>query len=168
MNRTIKHLQNGDFEVMGEVTEIEREPDRICLDCGRLFVLVLSTNIVNEGAGRHILCPRCSSNNHIDYVKAEHEHITIEAPEDYVHPLEEKAREIYERLAALTGWRDAKIRLWFQLPNPLLGNVPPEWMIMNGRAERLEKFIADAEEAQAEYQDYQRGDGSCGNTDANS
>lgn len=140
---------------MGEVTEIERQPDRICLDCGRLFVLVLQAMKVDDT----LVCPRCTSPNHIDYVKAEHEHINIEVPEGYEHPLELKAREIYERIEKLTGWRDAKIRLWLQLPNPLLGNVPPEWMIMNGRVERLESFISNAEDYSAEYTDEQRGAG---------
>jgi phage FluMu protein Com len=153
VNKDIKRLPSGDFEVVSKVSDIGK-PDRICMDCGKLFLLCHAK--LEED---HTICPRCSSINHIEYVEAEHQLIEIEVPEGFEHPLEAKARELFNRLATLTGWREDKIRLWFQLPNPLLGNVPPEWMIMNGRAERLEKFISDAEEATAEYLDYARGEG---------
>lgn len=125
-----------------------REPDRICVDCGKLFLMAhahLDTD--NEVT----ICPRCSSVNHIEYVKAEHEHIKIEVPDNYEHPLEEKARELFNRVSALTGWREAKVRLWFQLPNPLLGEVSPEWMMLNDKADRLERFISEAEVLRDEY-----------------
>lgn len=127
--------------------------DRICMDCGKQFLLAHAAvrrikfetdEPEQEGV---TVCPRCSSPKHIEYVKAEHENISTEVPEGYVeHPLEVKARELFDRVTALTGWREVKVRLWFQLSNPLLGNVSPEWMIMNLRAERLERFIDEAEE----------------------
>ena len=91
-------------------------------------------------------CPRCLSDRLEEYVEAEHEDITVEVPDDYsAHPMEEVAQKLFDRVTALTEWREVKVRLWFQLQNPLLGNVSPEWMIMNGKADRLEKFIKDAE-----------------------
>ena len=127
------------------VTDI-REPDRICMDCGKLFLLA-HAHIEEEA----VVCPRCASNNHREYVKAEHEDITIEVPEGWSeHPLEDVARKLFDRVAKLTEWREVIVRLWFQTANPLLGNVSPEWMIMNNRADRLSKFIDDAEYFNAE------------------
>lgn len=67
------------------------------------------------------------------------------------HPEEEKARELWHRIRALTGWRDEKIDLWFTLRNPLLGDTSAEWMMLNGKAARLEKFIKEAEDAKEAY-----------------
>jgi hypothetical protein len=55
--------------------------------------------------------------------------------------METKARELFNLVLELTSWREEKVRLWFSLPNPLLGEVSPEWMMMNERSERLERFI---------------------------
>ena len=130
---------------MSEVTDI-RKPDRICMDCGKTFLLA-HAHVDDEA----VVCPRCASNNHIEYVEAEHENITIEVPEGYTeHPMEDVARKLFDRVSKLTEWREVKVRLWFQTSNPLLGNVSPEWMIMNGNAARLEKFISDAEHFAAE------------------
>ena len=86
------------------------------------------------------------SSNIREYETAKHENITIKVPDGYVdHPLECKALELFERVSKMTGWREQKVRLFFQLNNPLLGGVSPEWMIMNDRADRLERFIAEAE-----------------------
>lgn len=133
---------------MSEVTDI-RKPDRICMDCGKTFMETHSGNpdTVNEDE----VCPRCSSVNHVEYVEAEHQDIEIEVPDNYRHPLEDKARELFDRVTALTGWREAKVRLWFQLQNPLLGNVSPEWMLLNGKADRLERFISEAEVLRDEH-----------------
>ena len=37
-----------------------------------------------------------------------------------------------------------KTKLWFQIPNPLLGNISPRDMIILGRFNRLYKFIITA------------------------
>lgn len=41
-----------------------------------------------------------------------------------------------------------KVGLWFELPNPILGNVSPRNMIRGGRYKRLLNFVLDAREAQ--------------------
>lgn len=137
------------------VTQMLFDPDRICMDCGKLFLLA-HAELIDDST----ICPRCASTHHIEYVKAKHENLTAEVPIDYQeHPLEAKARELFNLVSDLTGWREAKVRLWFTLANPLLGEVSPEWMIMNGRSERLEKFIREAIDARAEYLDEARGAG---------
>ena len=42
----------------------------------------------------------------------------------------------------------AKVALWFELPNPMLGNISPRNMIRAGRYERLLNFVLDAREAE--------------------
>jgi hypothetical protein len=112
-----------------------REPDTVCMNCGKVFVI--------DDA---FLCPRCMSENHREFNPSQHEEITITVPKGWdENPLEETAKKLFDRVERLTGWREPKVRLWFELANPLLGNVSPEWMILNGKAERLEKFIKDAE-----------------------
>ncbi len=37
-----------------------------------------------------------------------------------------------------------KTYTWMVMPNPLLGEVSPKWMIKNGRGEKLLKFIDNA------------------------
>lgn len=131
MNENIVHLPNGDFVVGNR---------RICMDCGKQWTL--------KGEDWPEKCPRCSSLYHIRYVEAQHEQLEIDVPDDYQHPMEQRAKVIFARVMAMTGWREQKVRLWFQLPNPLLGNVAPEVMIMAGeeRCARLERFIDEAEE----------------------
>lgn len=143
---------------MTKITHIDehdlREPDRICMDCGKLFLLALATlSHIEEDPDleKEVLCPRCGSAKHIEYDKADHQEIEIKVPEGWEHPMEAKARELFDRVSKLTGWREVKVRHWFQQGNPLLGNVSPEWMLMNDNAKRLEKFIAEAEESSAEY-----------------
>lgn len=125
-----------------------RKPERICMDCGKVFIG--DHAMFDETVG--ITCPRCASDNHMEYVEADHEHITIEVPPDWgEHPMEETAQKLFDRVMTLTGWREEKVKLWFELENPMLGGVSPEWMIMHDRAERLEKFIKDAEFYKVEY-----------------
>lgn len=142
---------------MSNVTQIPREPDRICLDCGKVFWLAHAELVSSSGSDEKLTgCPRCVSINHTEYVESQHQNINVEVPEGWEHPMEAKAREIFDRVSRLTGWREAKVRLFFQTPNPMLGNVSPEWMIMNGRAERLERFVSEAE-ADSEYYQSQYG-----------
>jgi hypothetical protein len=42
-----------------------------------------------------------------------------------------------------------KVGLWFELANPMLGNVSPRDMIRIGRYKRLLNFVVDAREAEA-------------------
>ena len=42
-----------------------------------------------------------------------------------------------------------KVGLWFELQNPMLGNMSPRNMIRGGRYKRLLNFILDAREAEA-------------------
>lgn len=39
--------------------------------------------------------------------------------------------------------------MWFELPNPMLGNISPRNMIRAGRYKRLVNFVLDAREAEA-------------------
>lgn len=41
-----------------------------------------------------------------------------------------------------------KVKLWFHLPNPMLGNISPRDMVRLGRYERLLNFVLDAHEAE--------------------
>jgi len=41
-----------------------------------------------------------------------------------------------------------KVGLWFELPNPMLGNLSPRSMIRAGRYKRLVNFVLDAREAE--------------------
>jgi hypothetical protein len=42
-----------------------------------------------------------------------------------------------------------KVGLWFELSNPMLGNLSPRDMIRVGRYERLLNFVLEAREAQS-------------------
>lgn len=42
----------------------------------------------------------------------------------------------------------SKVSLWFELPNPMLGNTSPRNMIRAGRYSKLLNFILDAREAE--------------------
>jgi hypothetical protein len=42
-----------------------------------------------------------------------------------------------------------KVGLWFELQNPMLGNMSPRNMIRGGRYKRLLNFVLDAREAEA-------------------
>lgn len=41
-----------------------------------------------------------------------------------------------------------KVALWFELANPMLGNVSPRTMIRSGRYKRLLNFVLEAREAE--------------------
>lgn len=141
MNNDIEKA-NGDFKVVS----IEPEKPMICLDCGKTFMETEAEAAPVSESEDVTLCPRCLSANNTEYVEATHQDIEIRVPDNYKHPAEEKARELFNRVTDLTGWREGKVRFWFQQQNPLLGMVSPEWMLMNDKGDRLEKFIAEAED----------------------
>jgi len=67
-------------------------------------------------------------------------------------PVAERLREIANiaNLVAEFFAGDAqKVGLWFELANPILGNVSPRDMIRIGRYKRLLNFVVDAREAEA-------------------
>ncbi len=67
-------------------------------------------------------------------------------------PVAERLREIANiaNLVAEFFSGDAqKVGLWFEIANPLLGNVSPRNMIRIGRYKRLLNFVLDAREAEA-------------------
>lgn len=49
---------------------------------------------------------------------------------------------LVDRVIMVLG-RDKAIA-WFSSPNPLLGDVSPQWMLDNGRYEQLRKFIGES------------------------
>jgi hypothetical protein len=50
--------------------------------------------------------------------------------------------EAYIRALVANHFRDwSKAKLWFETPNPQLGNVSPNKMIELGRTEKLKEFI---------------------------
>ena len=131
---------------VSNITPIRPEEMLICMDCGKTFA------DPSETSGQ--LCARCFSANTRQYEESKHENINIEVPDGYSeHPMETKARELFNLVTELTNWREEKVRLWFSLPNPLLGEVSPEWMLMHERSERLEKFIREAIDHNQEYRD---------------
>jgi hypothetical protein len=67
-------------------------------------------------------------------------------------PVAEKLREIANiaNLVAEFFSGDAqKVGLWFEIANPMLGNVSPRDMIRIGRYKRLLNFVLEAREAEA-------------------
>jgi hypothetical protein len=67
-------------------------------------------------------------------------------------PVAERLREIANiaNLVAEFFAGDAqKVGLWFEIANPMLGNVSPRDMIRIGRYKRLLNFVIDAREAEA-------------------
>src|SRR5882724_13334228 len=67
-------------------------------------------------------------------------------------PVAERLREIANvaNLVAEFFAGDAqKVGLWFELANPILGNVSPRDMIRIGRYKRLLNFVVSAREAEA-------------------
>jgi hypothetical protein len=67
-------------------------------------------------------------------------------------PVAERLREIANiaNLVAEFFAGDAqKVGLWFELANPMLGNVSPRDMIRIGRYKRLLNFVIDAREAES-------------------
>ena len=66
-------------------------------------------------------------------------------------PVAERLREIANianLIAEYFGGDAHKVGLWFELPNPMLGNVSPRNMIRGGRYGRLLNFVLDAREAE--------------------
>lgn len=57
------------------------------------------------------------------------------------------SKSLAKRVSDLMDWDATKTLEWFMAPNPMLGGCTPEEMIHAGRIERLERFIAEAEEA---------------------
>ncbi|MFO1468058.1 MAG: hypothetical protein U1F35_16720 [Steroidobacteraceae bacterium] len=67
-------------------------------------------------------------------------------------PLAERLREIANianLIAEFFGGDEQKVGLWFELPNPVLGNVSPRQMIRIGRYKRLLNFVVDARQAES-------------------
>jgi hypothetical protein len=67
-------------------------------------------------------------------------------------PVAERLREIANiaNLVAQFFAGDAqKVALWFEIANPMLGNVSPRDMIRIGRYKRLLNFVIDARDAEA-------------------
>lgn len=61
--------------------------------------------------------------------------------------VKERFREWANLLNLVAEFFEGDVRktlLWFTLPNPMLGNIPPRDMIRFGRYKRLSKFIANA------------------------
>lgn len=140
---------------MSDVTDIRAGEARICMECGKQFGLGHARMVPfdDDGVTRELpVCPRCLSPKHDRFAPSQHQDIIVSLPEKYEqHALEDVARELFNRVGRLTGWREPKVQLWFQQANPLLGNVPPEWMILNGKADRLDHFVKNAEFFKTEY-----------------
>jgi hypothetical protein len=66
-------------------------------------------------------------------------------------PVAERLREIANianLVAEFFNGDPQKVGLWFEIANPLLGNVSPRNMIRIGRYKRLLSFVLDAREAE--------------------
>lgn len=66
-------------------------------------------------------------------------------------PVAERLRElanIANLVAEYFNGDPTKVALWFELANPLLGNISPRDMIRGGRYKRLLNFVLDAREAE--------------------
>lgn len=66
-------------------------------------------------------------------------------------PVAERLRELANIANLVAEYFDGKVEkvgLWFELPNPMLGNVSPRNMIRGGRYTRLLNFVLDAREAE--------------------
>lgn len=57
---------------------------------------------------------------------------------------EEVLDNIFDLLMEYFDGDKAKVHLWLEAPNPLLGNINPHYMIKIGREEKLLKFIKGA------------------------
>lgn len=67
-------------------------------------------------------------------------------------PVAERLREIANianLIAEFFAGDAEKVGLWFELPNPVLGNISPGQMIRIGRYKRLLNFVVDAREAES-------------------
>ena len=66
-------------------------------------------------------------------------------------PVAERLREIANIANLVAEYFNGdvqKVGLWFELPNPMLGNISPRNMIRGGRYKRLLNFVLDAREAE--------------------
>jgi hypothetical protein len=66
-------------------------------------------------------------------------------------PVAERLREIANIANLVAEFFDGdagKVALWFELANPMLGNISPRDMIRGGRYKRLLNFVLDAREAE--------------------
>ena len=54
------------------------------------------------------------------------------------------------RISMIMGWAPSKATTWMTTKNPLLGNVTPVSIIAHGHAQRLDKFITEAEKIPTE------------------
>lgn len=63
------------------------------------------------------------------------------------HPLETKAsRRVMGLAISYFDGDEEKVRTWYRTENPMLGNISPLQMIMDGKAERLyEIFLTSAD-----------------------
>lgn len=55
-----------------------------------------------------------------------------------------KRTEAYDLVCLFFGEDEAKATLWWQTPNPMLGGVSPQSMVLAGRTRKLLKFIRTA------------------------
>ena len=66
-------------------------------------------------------------------------------------PVAERLRELANIANLVAEFFDGdvqKVGLWFELQNPMLGNISPRNMIRGGRYKRLLNFVLDAREAE--------------------
>ena len=66
-------------------------------------------------------------------------------------PVAERVRELANIANLVAEYFDGdvqKVGLWFELQNPMLGNLSPRNMIRGGRYKRLLNFVLDAREAE--------------------
>jgi hypothetical protein len=66
-------------------------------------------------------------------------------------PVAERLRELANIANLVAEYFEgdaAKVALWFELANPMLGNSSPRNMIRGGRYKRLLNFVLDAREAE--------------------
>lgn len=66
-------------------------------------------------------------------------------------PVAERLRELANIANLVAEYFDGdvqKVGLWFELQNPMLGNISPRNMIRGGRYKRLLNFVLDAREAE--------------------
>jgi hypothetical protein len=66
-------------------------------------------------------------------------------------PVAERLREIANvanLVAEFFNGDATKVSLWFELANPMLGNISPRNLIRGGRHRRLLNFVLDAHEAE--------------------
>ena len=72
----------------------------------------------------------------------------------YIHS-RQKTTEESERIysLALQSFSDpVKTQVWFQTPNPLLGEVSPSAMIRFGRSDKLLRFVTQAIEGRGGHE----------------